>query len=419
MAVQSINHFKDNALSETSSQYEGSAIDGMSAATKIAGSSFEYEIHTDFSTCDAAWRAFESDAIATPFQSLGWLKCWWDNFCIVEPDHSFELNIVFVRSHGELVLILPLIVEKYQGVRRLSWLCGHLNDYNAPLICSKFLPSLNLTMIDMLWTGIVAEISDVDILFLPKQPKHIGSHANPFYHYHAYDYRLQYHAARILGDWQSYYTERRKGKSRSRLTSKKNRLCEIANVSITEVTNVDERSKIVFQTIDWKRAQVRDSGAIDPFSDAETKPFFDNVARHGGLQDRFRVFAVYADGEPIAAAFGLNTEKGFILYQTAYTVDKYSKHSPGVLLLMHMMEIMAGEGRDYFDFSIGDEPYKFIWADCHESLMITLKPFSFKGRVAKALFIAKLSLKHWVKSSDKRFDIVKSLNRTLRNILRR
>ena len=416
MAVQIIDHFKDNRLGETSSQYQGCPIDGMGAATKIAGSSYQYEIHTDFSTCTDAWRAFEGDAIATPFQSLDWLSCWWEAFRIAEPEHSFELNIVFVRRHGELVLVLPLIVEPYRSVRRLLWLCGHLNDYNAPLIAKGFIAALDQTTIDMLWTEILAEIGNVDILFLPKQPKNIDGHPNPFYHYRAYDYRLRYHAARIMGDWKGYYTKRRKGKSRSRLTSKKNSLYEKTNVSITEIVNDDERSKIVFQTIDWKRAQVRDSGAIDPFSDVETKPFFDNVARHGGLQDSFRVFAVYADGQPIAASFGLNTIDGFILYQTAYSLNEYGKYSPGVLLLMHMMEIMAGEGRDYFDFSIGDEPYKFVWADCHENLTISLKPNSFKGWIAQAAILVKLNLKGWVKSSDARFEFFKSMKLRLRRL---
>ena len=381
-----------------------------------SGSGLKYITHSDFESCEAEWRAFEAQSISTPFQSVDWLKCWWQAYLGRHENPRLELCLIFAYDEDALVIILPMVIEPHKITRRLSWLCWELSDYNGPVIDRDFLYTLEASKIDQLWGDVLSLIPGIDFLFLAKQPIELGGASNPFHGYRAHDYRLQYHSARIMGDWQTYYTGRRTGKSRSRLRSKARYMNEKAGMVIRECFEGEDRANIVMTTIDWKRAQVMQMGAIDPFGDIVTGPFFENFSRNTNLAEEFRVFSAEVDGQPIACAFGLMSEDGFILYQTAYEAGEYGRYSPGVLLLIHMMEKIADEGHQIFDFSIGDEGYKFDWADGHYDLSLSLRANSLKGWVAGAIVKSKLNLKGWIKSSDKRFAMAKAINRHIRRL---
>ena len=375
-----------------------------------------YVVHDSFVGCEVEWRDFEGAAAATPFQSIDWLKCWWDAYRATEQQPSLKLKIIFAYSNGKLVAILPLVLEQNRFLSRLTWLCADLSDYNAPLIERDFFETLDRAKIDALLSGVLDTIPNIDLLYLPKQPKEIAGRPNPFHGYRAHDYRLSYHSAGIGGDWESYFKGQRAGKTRSRLKSKARHMRERAGMIIRECSDPVERSEITCKTIKWKQAQLVQSGGMDPFAGSEVIPFFMALAQDVHVRDDFRVFTAEVDGQPIACAFGLVTDGRFILYQTAYEPGEYARYSPGVLLLMQMMEMFAGEGFEVFDFSIGDEPYKFDWADEHSDLSVTLRAQNLTGWLAKLAVVSKLNLKGWIKSSDRRFAMAKALNRRLRHL---
>jgi len=415
MALDDINGLKRASLREALQGVASPARLPLTRSHSLTAPLFDYAVHRDFSDCETEWRNFEKTALATPFQSFDWLNIWWQAYRIKEQNQTLELNLIFAYREGALALILPLIVEPFKNVRRLSWLCCHLSDYNVPVISRAELAGLNRETIDHLWSDILGLVPSVDILYLPKQPRQVAGRPNPFYTYRASDYHLAYHSAAIMGDWQAYYTGRRKSKSRSRLKSKENFMRQKASMTINEVYDPALRSQIVSKTIRWKRNQVAAGGAIDPFSNVETDHFFGTLASSPALAASFRVFSLNVAGEPIACAFGLNAGDNFVLYQTAYKVGEYVRYSPGVLLLLHMMEKMADEGRCIFDFSIGDEPYKFDWATRHDRLSVSIRTNSLKGWLAKITILAKLNMKGWIKSSKRRFELVKTMRRFWHN----
>ena len=374
---------------------------------------FRYCIHNDFRTCEAEWRQFESEALVQPFQSIKWLKTWWEAYRESVPSPDLSPRIVFAYQGDQLKFILPLALERRWGMGCLTWLGHHLIDYNAPIIDRELLTALNDHHVARIWRDVMSEITGVDCLYLPKQPASMEGQTNPFYGFSSYDYGLGYHAAEINADWQSYYRKRRGAKSRRRLRDKAKALADLGTLCLKELTGPEDRSRIILQTLKWKREQVASTGAIDPFSVPETERFFDQLARNPEMAGKLRVFTIDLDGESLASAFGLMDGKNFILYQTAYGLGRYSKFSPGTHLLIHMMECMAAAGVRHFDFSIGDEAYKFEWADTHAKLSASIAANSLSGWFAKQTHIAKLALKRWVKSSDTRFRRVKAMRRAV------
>ena len=381
------------------------------------GARFEYQVYSDFSLCEDVWRDFESTAIATPFQSIDWLQTWWDAYQKASNSDTTALNIVMVYKADEPVLVIPLAVEQSNGLRRLTWLCAHLCDYNAPVIAKSFINSIDQKTTELIWSDIEKAIPGIDLLYLPKQPKKIADQSNPFYIEQSLDTSLQYHLAGINGDWQTYYATRRKGKSRRQIKARVAFMRDKAGMTIDEIMEPEKRAEIITQTINWKREQVAGGGAIDPFTAPETSVFFNNLAMNEKLGGVLRVYALAVEGRAIASAFGITEGNSLILYQTSYIQSEYDKYSPGVLLLIHMMEKLADEGCQVFDFSIGDEPYKFVWADQHENLSLTIKAYTTRGKLALLNKQAVGGLKRWIKKSDRRFAAAKKLNRKLRQIM--
>ncbi|MDQ3862695.1 MAG: GNAT family N-acetyltransferase [Actinomycetota bacterium] len=84
-----------------------------------------------FSLLEREWDELYGDApLATPFQSWAWLYSWWESY-----GEGYGLRLVTVRDEaGLLVGLMPLMVERRWGLRRLLFVGTGLTDYPDVLI---------------------------------------------------------------------------------------------------------------------------------------------------------------------------------------------------------------------------------------------------------------------------------------------
>ncbi|MEU1531051.1 GNAT family N-acetyltransferase [Streptomyces fagopyri] len=120
----------------------------------------------------------------------------------------------------------------------------------------------------------------------------------------------------------------------------------------------DERDPAALRTLmDWKSAQYRRTGRSDRFAHA--------WINHLALQlfhTRSESFAgilsvLYADGKPVAAHFGLRTERVLACWFPAYD-PAFAKYSPGLIMHLRMAEAAAADGIAYLDLGRGQKEYK-------------------------------------------------------------
>ncbi|MFD0311283.1 GNAT family N-acetyltransferase [Streptomyces sp. NPDC127119] len=120
----------------------------------------------------------------------------------------------------------------------------------------------------------------------------------------------------------------------------------------------DERDPEVLSTLmRWKSAQYRRTGRSDRFAQ-------DWIARLAQqlFHSRSESFAgllsvLYADGRPVAAHFGLRSERVLACWFPAYDPE-FSKYSPGLILHLRMAEAAAADGIAYLDLGRGQKEYK-------------------------------------------------------------
>ncbi|WP_314415284.1 GNAT family N-acetyltransferase [Streptomyces sp. DSM 40484] len=120
----------------------------------------------------------------------------------------------------------------------------------------------------------------------------------------------------------------------------------------------DERDPEVLSTLmRWKSAQYRRTGRSDRFAQ-------DWIARLAQqlFHSRSESFAgllsvLHADGRPIAAHFGLRSERVLACWFPAYDPE-FSKYSPGLILHLRMAESAAADGIAHLDLGRGQKEYK-------------------------------------------------------------
>ncbi|MER7172066.1 GNAT family N-acetyltransferase [Streptomyces mesophilus] len=120
----------------------------------------------------------------------------------------------------------------------------------------------------------------------------------------------------------------------------------------------DERDPAALRTLKaWKSAQYRRTGRSDRFA----KPWINDLVERL-FHTRSAAFAaqlsvLYAAGRPVAAHFGLRSERVLACWFPAYDPD-FAKYSPGLLLHLRMAEAAAAEGIAYLDLGRGQKEYK-------------------------------------------------------------
>lgn len=119
----------------------------------------------------------------------------------------------------------------------------------------------------------------------------------------------------------------------------------------------DERPDVFDTCVRWKSNQYRETGVGDMFAAPANVELFRQLIARGVV----KVASLSAKDTLLAVHFGSHTDRRFTWWVPAYD-PAFSKYSPGRLLLLELLRESQARGDLEFDFLIGDEPYKFMFA---------------------------------------------------------
>lgn len=120
----------------------------------------------------------------------------------------------------------------------------------------------------------------------------------------------------------------------------------------------DERDPAALRTLmAWKSAQYRRTGRSDRFARTWITQLVHQLF-HTRTESFSGILSVlYIDERPVAAHFGLRTDRVLADWFPAYDRE-HAKHSPGLLLHLRMAEAAAADGIAYLDLGRGHKQYK-------------------------------------------------------------
>ncbi|MFI6939740.1 GNAT family N-acetyltransferase [Streptomyces sp. NPDC050418] len=120
----------------------------------------------------------------------------------------------------------------------------------------------------------------------------------------------------------------------------------------------DERDPAALRTLkEWKSAQYRRTGRSDRFAKPWINALLDRLFHTRTDTFAGRLSVLYAADRPVAAHFGLQSERVLACWFPAYDPD-FAKYSPGLLLHLRMAQAAAAEGIAYLDLGRGTKEYK-------------------------------------------------------------
>jgi CelD/BcsL family acetyltransferase involved in cellulose biosynthesis len=357
-------------------------------------------LYDNLSAVEYLWRRLEQNADCTVFQTYDYLAAWQKH--IGARDRGRPV-IAVVSHEGNTLAIFPLAVSG-RFVRRLTWLGQELCDYSAPLLAPDF-PRIVTSHFPALWS----EIGELmqrdprrrhDLVDFRKMPETVGAQRNPFLALPVSQNASSAHLATLAGDWEAFYTAKRSPSTRRRDRTKHAKLAEHGDLRLVTAETNDEKAQTFDTLIRQKSAALKRMGVEDFFARPGVRDFYLELATSPRSPDLVHLSRL--DVGPVMASVNLGLQhRGRYHYILASYDDDgiISRFGPGSAHLRNLIARAIELGYREFDFTIGDERYKFDWADIETKLYDLLAPVSFRGWLPAVALRALAKLKRTIKQN--------------------
>lgn len=341
-------------------------------------------------TCDGLWTDLAPRAVATPFQSLAWLKA-------ASRHHGagLETAVVVGMRDGRPAIILPLALERGRFATTLRWLGDRWSDYNMPLVERDLFAALSVEDVDAIWARIRPLLGRPDTSVLVRQVTEVRGMPNPFAQWQMQPEPTAAHALRLGIDWPSFEAETYSASARRRLRQMQGKIDRLGGV-FTTTCDPEEVAAKVACLLRWKGDQIQARGGLNALDGELGRGFLlDYVSTPGS---GVRMHALEISSEPVALIMTMDDDERLLVYQMAYADGETARLSPGRVLTHHLVRLAVEERRRLLDFSVGDEEYKRDLCDLSTGLTSSILAHSPSGQPAALAARGKLNLKTYLKA---------------------
>jgi CelD/BcsL family acetyltransferase involved in cellulose biosynthesis len=373
---------------------------GPRRADKLA----RIEILQDMAAAEPAWRRLEAGgALASPYQRFGLLEAWQRHvgaragvtpFIVIGFDEAGEP--MFLWPFGR-VRQGPLHVVRFLGSKHANFNIGlWRRDALATIAANDFAAVL----------GRIAE-HGIDLVALLNQPNSWDGVANPFGllpHQPSVDMsaHARFDGADVLSS-----------SMRGRLRSKERKLQGLPGYRYVQPSECDEVDRLLESFFRLKSAHMAAQGLGNVFAEPGVAEFL-RAACHSRLPNGKPLIEIHAleGGGEVLALFGTTVDEyRFSSMFNTYTLGDHARHSPGLILLMHMVGDCAKRGVRSFDIGVGRAHYKSLFCREPEPLFDTFLPLTSRGRVAAAAFSGTFATNRAIKQSRTLWSAVQAFRR--------
>jgi CelD/BcsL family acetyltransferase involved in cellulose biosynthesis len=244
---------------------------------------------------------------------------------------------------------------------------------------------------------IAAGGASVDLLALYSQPLSWAGLANPFA---LLPRQLSADDGSCLNLQPSAGIEAVSPAMRSRLRIKERKLKKLPGYRYLQATSAADIDRLLDAFFALKAVHMRSQGLTNAFAQPGVAEFV-RQASHTRLADGrplIELHALEGDGQVLALYGAVVDPYRFSAMFNTYTLSAHSRHSPGLILLQHMIAACAQRGARSFDIGVGRAHYKSFFCKEPEPLFDTFLPLTPRGRVAAPAFRATFAAKRMIKS---------------------
>lgn len=168
--------------------------------------------------------------------------------------------------------------------------------------------------------------------------------------------------ARLEDDWEDFYTQKGR-KFRYNLRRSERKLDEIGHLSYQHVSHPDEVAHELPDVFELysRRSQQRYVSPL--WGTTQGREVLLRSATEFARLGWLDLTLLKVADRTVAFAYGIATQEDYFFYATAFDPEEqFATYSPGTLIIKHLLERAHQNGLRRFDFMLGDEPYKWVWA---------------------------------------------------------
>ncbi|CAD7054615.1 GNAT family N-acetyltransferase [Pseudorhizobium endolithicum] len=309
------------------------------------------------------------------FQSRGFLQAWMASFGRAggQTFHFIELR----DGSGNPALFVPVRILKRSGIRILQFIDHDAADYNAPII---FRMTMNWTVAqaEKLWRRILAQLPSVDVVELTKMPKEVEGVANPLAFLGDRASDLSCHATDLRRSWPQIDAEVPR---RTTLLRKIRGLERVAPVGFHLAETEEEVKRITEVMLRQKQRRFEETMVPGFDVDRDKHDFFRDGTEVFQRCGMLKLFYLTAGETVVATIWGLVSGKRYYAIMLSFEGGEWTRHSPGSILFYRCLQWLHGNGYEWMDLGIGNEPWKLESCRTTIPLVERREALTLRGRL--------------------------------------
>ncbi|MGE7469976.1 GNAT family N-acetyltransferase [Bosea sp. NPDC003192] len=382
----------DRAPSTSSAPALPREVEARPWARVVAGS--------DLAALEADWRALETSALVTPYQSYDWVRPF-----VATIGQAEDMDFRFIRvedSLGRLLALFPLVITRRLGTRFAEFIGGKHANYHMALYRPDFAEALDAAATQVLLREIGAAIGGIDALFLINQPTAWQGIANPPAMLAAGQSPSRaYKLALEPGNGEGTLRRSMSKHARKKLTTKRNRFAEFGSSELIQAHSEAEIARVLDAFLAQKAARFAQMGLPDPFAPPAIRAFLcEGALGQPGRSPAIELYSLDLAGRSVATYVGAVQGERFSGMATSFDLgSETARTSPGEILLIELIKCKCQAGFSMFDLGVGEARYKTTICDDSDELVDTFFPLTAKGRAYAGYSQAKRALKRRIKAS--------------------
>ncbi len=350
------------------------------AAWSKSGLIARVDLLPDIDQAEPIWRSLENrQYLYTPYQRFDFLRHWHRRLGMREGLHP--VVVLAYDREGVPLVLLPLILSVARGLRIARFMGGKHATFNMGIWNRDFVKQISRADLDLLFSA-MRERYGVDVLALIQQPLTWRDLANPFALLTHQPSANDCPVLTIEPGTPAHISQ----SLRRRLGAKERKLKELAGYRYHAAVHDSDITRLLEAFFLIKPQRMAEQGLPNVFAEPGVEAFIRETCL-ATLQGGGRVIDMHAlecDNEVIALFGGVADGHRFSMMFNTYTISEASRHSPGLILIRHIIDHYAQRGYRALDLGVGSDSYKKLFCKTSEPIFDCFVPLSARGTVAAA-----------------------------------
>ncbi len=370
-----------------------------------AGPDLAIEIAGSLDAAEAAWRSLlRQNCFATAYQDFDLCALWFHH---VGAPAGYEPFIVIGRdSAGQPAFVWPLVRRTVGGCKVASFFCGRHANFGTTLWRSDVAAAITQRDLQAI-LGHMAQ-NGTDALSLHNQPTHLQGIANPLLllpHQTAPDKSF---TLTIDGSGAEVIAKRYNSDTRRKLRRKERHLAALPGYRYRRVTTPAEVDRCISEFLKQKAARLASRGISNAFDETGIEAFMRAAARQGLAEGSplIEIHVLQCDEEILALFAGIHDAHGFSTMFNSYTLSEHARMSPGLILLLKLIEDCAARGFKFLCLGVGTAEYKVQLCDIVEQPFDSFIGLTARGQIFALTTRAMRAVKSTIKNNPQLWGLV-------------